>query len=247
MNEPNPIKISVLANGEVLLDGQPVTLEELDEALRRGAEQKAVVWYYRENPTAEAPEIVTQVMQRIASHRLSVRLCTKPDFSGTLNDALQASEKIFDAVREKAAGGSIAIVRPDGRVLLLAAQAKANASPEMLAAIEQMLPSTVKRNVAVIADTAWTMQGTPDLRTAGEAIPFLGILIGFSTIGHAVWIFESANVLALVAGCRLADVLIADSRSVAKLPASWPEPVKKAMRNPQILVHDFATLKLQKL
>jgi len=70
---------------------------------------------------------------------------------------------------------------------------------------------------------------------------------GFSTIGHAVWIFESANVLALVAGCRLADVLIADSRSVAKLPASWPEPVKKAMRNPQILVHDFATLKLQKL
>jgi hypothetical protein len=236
-----------LASGEVLLDGQAVTIDALDEALRRGAEQKAVVWYYRENAAGEAPAIVEQVMQRIVSNRLPVRLSTKPDFSDTVKDALQASEKAFDAVREKAAGSSIAIVRPDGRVLLLAAQTKANASPEMLAAIERMLPSSVKRNVAVIADTTWTMQGAPDLRTAGEAIPFLGILIGFSTIGHAVWIFESANVLALVAGCRLADVLIADSRRLTKLPPSWHEPVRKAMRHPQILVHDFATRTLQKL
>ena len=247
MSAPSPIKISVLASGEVLLDGQAVTIDALDETLRRGAEQKAAVWYYRENAAGEAPAIVEQVMQRIVSHRLPVRLSTKPDFSDTVKDALQASERAFDAVREKAASGSIAIVRPDGRVLLLAAQAKANASPEMLAAIERMLPSSVKRNVAVVADTAWTMHGTPDLRTAGEAIPFLGTLIGFSTIGHAVWIFESANVLALAAGCRLADVLIADSRCIAKLPASWHEPVRKAMRNPQILVHDFATSQLRKL
>lgn len=247
MNATNPIKISVLTGGEVLLDGRPVTLDELDEALRRGAEQKAVVWYYRENASTEAPAIVTQVIQRIAGHRLPVRLCTKPDFSDTSEDVRQASEKVFQAVREQAARGSIAIVRPDRRVLRLEAQAKANVSPAMLAAIERMLPSSVKRNVAVIADTGWTMQESTDLRTAGEAIPFLGSLIGFSMIGHAVWIFDSTNVLTLVAGCRLADVLIADSRSVAKLPASWHETVRKAMRNPQILVHDFVTSQLQKL
>jgi hypothetical protein len=247
MNATSPIKISVLARGEVLLDGQPATLDELDEALRRGAEQKAVVWYYRENGSEAAPPIVEQVMHRIVSHRLPVRLSTQPDFSDTLKSASPDWEKAFESVRGQAANGSIAIVRPDGRVLLLAAQTKANASPEMLAAIERMLPSTVKRNVAVIADTAWTMQGAPDLRTAGEAIPFLGTLIGFSTIGHAVWILDSANVLVLVAACRNADVLIADNRSIAKLPDSWHEPVRKAMRNPQILVHDFATSKLQKL
>src|SRR5579862_4551075 len=107
MNAPSPIKISVLAGGEVCLDGKPVTLRELEEALRRGAEQKAVVWYYRENASGPAPAIVEQVIERIVSHRLPVRLSTKPDFSDTLKDALQASEKFFDAVREKAAGGSI--------------------------------------------------------------------------------------------------------------------------------------------
>jgi hypothetical protein len=247
MSATNPIKISVLAGGEVLLDGQPIAIEGLDEALRRGAEQKAVVWYYRENGSGEPPAIVEQVMKLIVSHRLPVRLSTQPDFSDTVKPAAPDWEKAFESVREQAARGSIAIVRPDGRLLLLAAQAKANASPEMLAAIERMLPSTVKRNVAVIADTAWTMQGAPDLRTAGEAIPFLGTLIGFSTIGHAVWIFQFAVEPALVAGCRNADVLIADSRSVERLPASWQEAVRKAMRHPQILVHDFASSKLQKL
>jgi hypothetical protein len=39
------------------------------------------------------------------------------------------------------------------------------------------------RNVAVIGDTAWAMAPAPDIRAANRAIPFFGLLMGFSTIG----------------------------------------------------------------
>ncbi|HEV3201927.1 MAG TPA: hypothetical protein VGZ73_28715 [Bryobacteraceae bacterium] len=70
--------------------------------------------------------------------------------------------------------------------------------------------------------------------------------MGFSTIGHAVWIFDATTAVLLSAGCTDADVLIVDSARLAVLPSGWQACAAKAMRSPQILVHDRATYRLRK-
>jgi len=99
--------------------------------------------------------------------------------------------------------------------------------------------------VAVIAETAWTA-GAVSLQTANENIPFFGLLMGLGIIGHAVWIFDAASTTLLSAGCAQADFLIVDSARLDSLPPGWEAFAAKAMRNPQILVHDRATHRLRK-
>ena len=86
----------------------------------------------------------------------------------------------------------------------------------------------------------------PSLEAVNQAIPFFGILMGFATIGHAVWIFDPDTPVALNPGARQADVLIVDSDRLSALPAGWQETVALVMRKPQILVHDRATHQLRK-
>ena len=86
---------------------------------------------------------------------------------------------------------------------------------------------------------------TPRLQAANQAIPFFGMLMGLSCIGHSVWIFDgSASVLE--SGCREADVLIVDSVRLSDLSSDWQGSAVKVMRNAQILVHDRATYQLRK-
>jgi hypothetical protein len=154
-------------------------------------------------------------------------------------------EDTFPAMRAKAAQGHLVILCPDGQHLILPALPKVAVRPEMLAAVERMLPSTIKRSVAVIGDTAWTTGSEPSLQTANQAIPFFGLLMGFASLGHLVWIFNGAANL-LSAGCREADVLVVDSASVATLPRDWKAEAAKVMRNPEILIHDRASYQLRK-
>jgi hypothetical protein len=67
--------------------------------------------------------------------------------------------------------------------------------------------------------------------------------MGFTSIGHSVWIFDGA---AVESGSREADVLIVDSACVTTLPADWQDSAAKVMRSPQILVHDRASFQLRK-
>lgn len=158
--------------------------------------------------------------------------------------AVNAEDK-FGPARAKAAEGQLVVVRPDGRYLLLPALRKDSVRAEMVASVERMLPSTTKRNVAVIGDTSWAAGDAPSLQTANAAIPFFGLLMGFTSIGHCVWIFDgTASVFEL--GCREADVLIVDSARLTVLPPDWQGRSAKVMRNPQILVHDRASFQLRK-
>ena len=74
------LKVSVLANGTVLLDGNPVTPEALAEALDGAPKDDTAVWYYRENAAGEAPAAAIPVMKLIVERRLPLRLYTRPDF-----------------------------------------------------------------------------------------------------------------------------------------------------------------------
>lgn len=153
------------------------------------------------------------------------------------------AEDKFKSVRVTAAQGQLVIVRPDGRYLLLPALRKDSVKPEMVAAVERIVPSTARRNVAVIADTAWAAGAVPSIQIANEAIPFFGLLMGFTTIGHSVWIFDGVS---LELGCGEADVLIVDGAYLARLSADWQGNAAKVMRSPQILVHDRASFQLRK-
>ena len=239
------IKLSVLAGGELLLDGQPATLEAFEQALAAGAKENAAVWYYRENAGGEPHPIAMEAMKLIARHHLPIRLSTRPDFSDTVAPRLPDLEKGFGQVRERAAAGQLVVVRSDGKNILLPALDKAAVSAQMIAAVEQILPSSLKRNVAVIGDTAWAMADKPDLRMANQAIPYFGLLMGLCTIGHAVWLFPARSVAVLAAGCRDADVLITDSQHLTTFPAGWQDAVAKTMREPKMLVYDAATTRLR--
>ena len=115
-------------------------------------------------------------------------------------------------------------------------------SPEQVAPIEKMLPPAVKRNIAVIANTE--LQAVT--KEISRAIPFVGMLMGFAYIGHAVWIFEG-HTTALQAGCREADLLIVDGGMAPFLSEDWIQVAQGVMRNPEIYLHDRATFKLARL
>lgn len=154
-------------------------------------------------------------------------------------------ESSFDQVRTRAEQGNLVIVLANGQYLLLPALAKGSVNPQIIASVEQIVPSSSKRNVAVIADTKWASQAPPSIQAANEAIPFFGMLMGFTHIGHSVWVFNGAGTL-LSAGCRNADLLIVDSASIAELPSNWQVEAQGSMRSPQIVVHDRATYQLRK-
>jgi hypothetical protein len=243
--ETEAIKVSVLTSGEVLLDKEPVTLADLELALEQGARMNAQVWYYRENPAGEPPPVVAEVIKLITSRRLPIRLSTKPDFSDSIAPSATLEEN-FAGVRKQAGNGRVIVARSDGQYLAINAKLRESVPPEAVATVEKMLPSTVQRNVAVIGDTTWAHAEAPTLQIAGKAIPFFGILLGFASIGHAVWVFHATTVFALTAGCRDADVLIVDSACESGLPQNWQQFARAAMRHRDILIHDRATSRLRK-
>lgn len=149
----------------------------------------------------------------------------------------------FEQARVIAKQGNLVVLCQDAKLLRLPALEPTSVKAEMRAAIEQIVPSTVKRSVAAIGDTSWASNSQPSLQEANQSIPFWGLLMGLSCIGHAVWVFQASTDL-LCVGCSGADVLFVDSASVAALPADWQTQVSKVMRNPQILVHDRVSYKL---
>lgn len=242
------LKVSVLANGSVLLDGKSISLAELGEALDAAPKQDAAVWYYRENAATDAPPVAMQVMQLIADRRLSVRLSAKPDFSDAIGpDPASTLERMFNVVRERAAQRQLAIVRPDLRLVTMPALAKDAAPAAAVAAVERLLPSESPRNVAVVADTAWSAEQKPTVQTAAAAVPFFGLVMGLAAVGHAVWMFEGAGAPMLAAGCRDADLLIVDSARLGSFPKGWPALITPVMRTPFITVHDRQTFQLRRV
>jgi len=135
------------------------------------------------------------------------------------------------------------IVVTPGRMLMYQACPPAGSMPEgQVAKIEAMLPSKVKRKIAVIAYTE--LEAVK--KNITKAIPFLGMLMSFAYIGHSVRIFEGHG-SAIAAGCKDADLLIVDGGMVPFLEKDWTAVAAKVMKNPEIYVHDRASFKLQRI
>ncbi len=134
------------------------------------------------------------------------------------------------------------VVTPGRMVMYKPCPQPGSISAEQIATIEKLLPSVVKRNIAVIANTELPAV----MKEISKAIPFVGMLMGFAYIGHAVWIFEG-HPTALQAGCREADVLIVDGAMAPFLSKDWIQVAQGAMWGKEIYLHDRSTFKLNRV
>lgn len=157
-------------------------------------------------------------------------------------------EEIFAKVRRTAAGerrrAALVVLRPDRESLVLPAMSQTPALKHAALSLERLVPANVKRNIAVIAYTVFPTAGEANIHEVGRSIPFLGMLMGLTYIGHAVWVFEG-HPSAFTVGCRHADVLIVDSSMVGGLEDGWQDRAAGVMRNANILVHDRGTFQLR--
>lgn len=78
------LKVAVMADGRVTVNGTPTSMESLRESLRKLSQQKGVVWYYREAAWSEPPPQAKQVIQAVIDAKLPVRLSSRPDFSDAI-------------------------------------------------------------------------------------------------------------------------------------------------------------------
>jgi hypothetical protein len=146
----------------------------------------------------------------------------------------------------------VLLVQPDGSFLVLPCPAPGAMAAENIAQIESIVPSTTKRNISAIGHTEIVsgqkkpvaVGGPEVVRAAGQAIPFLGLLIGMAYVGHTVRVFNGRTPT-LAFGCKDADVLIVDSAVAGQLGEDWKTIASAAMRNANIFVHDRPTYELR--
>ncbi len=146
----------------------------------------------------------------------------------------------------------VLLVQPDGSFLVLLCPAAGSMAAESIAQIESIVPSTVKRNISAISHTEIVggqkkpvaVAGPDIFRAAGQAIPFLGLLVGMAYIGHTVRVFNGRTP-PLASGCKDAEVLIVDSALEGELGEHWKTVASAAMRTANIYIHDRPTYKLR--
>jgi hypothetical protein len=78
------LKIAVLADGRITVNGSTATIDSVRASLKQLAEQKGVVWYYREQGHAEAPPESQHVIKALIENRLPIRLSSRPDYSDAI-------------------------------------------------------------------------------------------------------------------------------------------------------------------
>ena len=79
------LKIAVMDDGRIMVDGSPATIDSVRVSLKRLAKEKGVVWYYREAGQGKAPPESTEVIQSVIENRLPIRLSSRPDFSDAIS------------------------------------------------------------------------------------------------------------------------------------------------------------------
>lgn len=136
----------------------------------------------------------------------------------------------------------VVVVTPGRLLMMQPCPAPGSMTGQQVEAVEKILSSKTKRDVAVIAYTELkALQAS-----IAQTIPFFGLLLGFAYIGHSVWVFEG-HPSTLAAGSRDADLLIADGGMIPFLATDWITTASSVMRRPPIFAHERATFTLRRL
>jgi hypothetical protein len=80
------IAVSVSADGDIIVDGLPVTLELLSARFAELKQAGGLVLYHRENPAGEPHPNGMKVIELVIANQLPIRLSTSPDFSDAVDD-----------------------------------------------------------------------------------------------------------------------------------------------------------------
>lgn len=75
------LKIAVMADGRIAVDGSPATIESVRISCKQLSERNGVVWYYREAAQDKAPPQAAEVMKAVIENRLPIRLSSRADYS----------------------------------------------------------------------------------------------------------------------------------------------------------------------
>ena len=81
MEDAWEIRISLLASGAILLDGQPVDLSQLDSRLAQSKPRQDQVLLYKEDLSPNGTPQSMEVVKLVIKHKLAVSFSTKADFS----------------------------------------------------------------------------------------------------------------------------------------------------------------------
>ena len=270
------IKISVLASGETLLNGEAAALSAIQEALQKADPKVDIVLYYRETPWANPPPQALQVMNLIGVQKLRIFLSAKPDFSdykdqsdqthprsasagstpaGNIEPAMpevelwRNIEQVFAQARKSAAGdGNVTavVIVRPDRSLLLFPASSKSAQPP--AKLPDLIPSGRSCNIVAISNTGFPVgEAGPGVLDASQAIPFLGFLFGWAWAGHRVWVFEG-HPSALAAGLKESEFLLVDSGMLPFLQPDWMAVARRTMQpGSKIFLHDRAKYQLHLL
>ena len=90
---PRVLKIAGFCDGRLTIDGAPASLQSLHESLQKLAQERGVVWYYRESGEKEPPPIAADVIKEVIEARIPIRLSSKPDYSDTVGPGGSAGPK----------------------------------------------------------------------------------------------------------------------------------------------------------
>jgi len=158
---------------------------------------------------------------------------------------------VFDQARSTASNGApqpsgiagrcVVVVTPGRLLMLRPCPAPGSMPKSQVTAIEKVIPPERKRRIAAIGYTELAAVQA----NIAKAIPFMGMLLGFAYIGHAVWVFEG-HASALRDGCRDADVLLVDGGMLPCLAPDWQAVASGAMHRPEIYIHDRKTFRLSR-
>jgi hypothetical protein len=156
----------------------------------------------------------------------------RPDIESVFSKARTAA----DESREDEDGlfhRQVIIVTP-GRLLISKACPLPSEIPsDELLRLTSLIPPQPPKNISVITYTYLDALKKDIL----QAIPFFGFLLGFSAIGHRVWVFEGHS-SAFQAGCREADLLIIDGGMLPFLgdEMEWRNLAIGSMRGKEIKI-----------
>jgi hypothetical protein len=79
------LKIAVMADGRITMNGSPTTINSLRVSLKRLADLKGAVWYYREAGQGVAPPESAEIMQAVVENHLPIRLSSRHDYSDAIS------------------------------------------------------------------------------------------------------------------------------------------------------------------
>jgi hypothetical protein len=163
-------------------------------------------------------------------------------------DSTLSWSHVLESARRAALKGErsrLILVQPDKSLLPLPCIPLKAMSADHLAQARRIVPEGTARNIAVIASTELALDAADtsaplsvrQLRAAGKAIPFFGLLLNLASAGNPVWIFDGRPE-SIEAGCREADLLFIDSALAGQITTGALNEAAKAMRSENIAVYD---------